>query len=115
MSIIQIPKIHTAHPSLVVQLTVNIKRLIGSDLEFPHPLTRHRAIFERWVEFIAPGGTVAVAVAVVVAEEVVAAGLCAAADFQRLIDGGEEVFGEVRDEDGDAVEVLFGVARGEAP
>lgn len=92
MPIVQVPKVHTAHSPLVVELPVNVKCLIGRDLEFSHSLTRDGPVFKRRVEFIAPGGTVAVAIAVVVAEEVVATRLCAAADFQRLVDGGEEVF-----------------------
>jgi hypothetical protein len=108
--IIQIPKIHTRNPTLIVQLSVNIKCLIGFNLHLPHALTRYSsfsssiivALFvytagtcasERCLEFAGPRRAIAVTVAVVVAEEVVAAGFAAAGDCERLIDRGEEVFG----------------------
>lgn len=58
----------------------------------------------------------AVAVAVVVADQVVAARLLAAPDLERLVDGGEEVFGEVGREGAYAGEIggrVFGVETAE--
>jgi hypothetical protein len=130
--IIQIPKIHTRHTPLVVQLPIHIERLVRANLHLPHPLTRHRALactlvtprtdtaqptlIERRVELVRPRAAVAVAVTVVVAYEVVAAGLLAAADLEGLVDGGEEVFGEVGGELDEAVEMggcVFGVESAE--
>ncbi len=54
----------------------------------------------------------AVAVAVVVADQVVPARLLASPDLERLVDGGEEVFGEVGREGAYAGEIggrVFGV------
>lgn len=90
--IVQVPEINTPNTTLIIQLSVYIEGLIRCNLKLPHALTGNRSIIEWWVEFIAPGGAVAIAVAIVVAEEVVAAGLWTAADFERLVDGSEEVF-----------------------
>lgn len=57
----------------------------------------------------------AVAIAVVVAEEVVAARLLAAPHRQRLVDGREQVLGQVRRERDDGVEVVGRVLGVEAP
>jgi hypothetical protein len=107
--IIQIPEINTTDASLVIQLPIDIKRLVRSNLHLPHPLARHRALagtfiailsnaafsslFQRRLELSAPRRAVAVAVAVIVAQKVVAASFPTPADGQRLVDGGEEVFG----------------------
>lgn len=112
--IIQVPEIHAPHPALIVQLAVHIKRLVCRDLELPHALAGNRPVVQRRIEFIAPWRAIAVAVAVVVAEEVVAVGFGAAADLERLVDGGEEVFGKVGDERGDGLEVVLCVAGVEA-
>ena len=74
------------------QLAVNIKGLVCADFEATDTLRAHLCIVDGRVEFVAPGAAVAVAIAVVVAEQVIAAGLFAAADFERLVYGGEEFF-----------------------
>lgn len=123
--VIQVPQIDTAHASLVVQLSVDIKRLVGLDLHLAHPLVRNgplagavvasradtanTALVQRRVKLVAPWGAVAVAVTVVIAEEVVAAGLPTPLDGEGLVDGGEEVFGQVRGEGDDGAEVLAGM------
>lgn len=58
------------------------------------------------MEGVGPGGSVGLAVAVVVAAEVVAAGSWAAGGCERYIDGGEEVVFEGGLEGYDAGEVL---------
>lgn len=82
--IIQIPKVHTAYTPLIIQLPINIKRLIRPNLHLSHPLTRHSALpgpliipllvhttdartTQRRLELAGPGRPVAVSVAVVVA------------------------------------------------
>lgn len=121
-AVIQVPQIDTAHTSLVVQLSVDVKRLIGFDLHLSHPLVgdgpfastvvasradaADAALVQRRVKLVAPWGAVAVAVTVVVAEEVVTAGLPTPLDGEGLVDGREEVFGQVRGEGDDCVEVL---------
>ena len=123
--IVQIPEIHRAHSPLVVQLAIDIKRLVRFDLHLPHPLsgdgslartfatgagnTTGTTFIERGVELVAPGRAVRVAIAVVVAEEVVTAGLLAPLYGKRLVDGGEEVFGQVGGEGDKGVEVVGGV------
>jgi hypothetical protein len=74
------------------QLAVNVKGLICADFEAADALGAHLCIVDGRVEFVAPGAAVAVAIAVVVAEQVIAAGLFAAADFERLVYGCEEFF-----------------------
>lgn len=86
------------HDQTNSQFPINIKRLIRPHLHLPHPLARDDSIVQRRVKLPAPRAAMAVAVAVVVAEEVVAAGLLAAPGLERLVDGGEEVFGEGGDE-----------------
>jgi hypothetical protein len=124
-AIVEIPKIHTADPALVVQLPIHVEGFVRAHLHLPHSLARHGAltsaliaigantalgwVVERGLELPGPGRAVGVAVAVVVAEQVVTAGIAAAPDRQRLVDGGEEVFGEVGDELDERFEVGAGV------
>lgn len=112
-SVIQIPEVDAAHPALVVQLAVYIEGLVGRNLQLPHPLTRNGAILEGRVELIAPRGPVAVAIPVVVAEQVVAAGFGASPDLEGLVYGGEEIFGQLRDKSRDRLQVAFRVSRRE--
>lgn len=103
--IIQIPEVHRAQPPLIIQLTIHIKRLISSNLHLPHPITGHRAssspliytafaaLLERRLKLPRPRRPVAVTIAVVVADQVIAFGLRAPARAERLVDGGEEVLG----------------------
>lgn len=133
-AVIQVPKVHAAHAALVVQVPVHIEGLVGLDLHLADPLagdgalTRavitgtargrghaaRAALVERRVEFVAPWRAIAVAVAVVVAEEEVAARLGAAADAERLVDRGEEVLRQVWGEGDDGVEVIGSVLGVEA-
>lgn len=126
-SVIQVPQVHAAHAPLVVQLPIDVKGLVGLDLHLADSLigdgaftstlaasradTAHAALVQRRVELVAPWRAVAVAVAVVVAEEVVSAGLPAPLDGEGLVDGREEVFGQVRGQGDDGVEVLARVFR----
>jgi hypothetical protein len=124
--IVQIPQIHRRHPALIVQIPVHIKRLIRLDLHLADPLpgdgalpgalvtaprthTTDAGLVQRRVELVAPGRAVAVAIAVVVAQQVVAPRLLAAAHGQRLVDRREQVLGQVGGERDDVVEVLRGV------
>lgn len=107
--IVQVPKVDATNPPLIIQLPIHVERLVRPNLHGPHPLARHRplprplvplgphaahaALVQRRVELVGPGGPVRVAVAVVVAEEVVAVGLAARAHGEGLVDGGEEVLG----------------------
>lgn len=130
--IIQIPEIHTTHAPLIIQLTIHIKRIIGLDLHLAHPLAgdstlsrslaaacanaARTALIQWRVELVGPWRAVRVAVAVVVAQEIVAACLLAALDGQGLVDGREKVFGQVGGEGDDGVEVVgcvFGVEAAE--
>src|SRR5438132_1675247 len=101
-AVIQVPEIDRGNTALVVQVAVDVKRLVGLDLHLAHPLPGDGALagtlvsasadaadagLVKWrVELVAPWRAVAVAVAVVVAQEVVAAGLLAALDHERLVD-----------------------------
>jgi hypothetical protein len=113
--IIQIPKINTAHTPFIIQLPINIKRIIRTNLHLPQLITRNSALSspliipliidapdalsaQRRFKLAGPGRPVAVAVAVVVAQQIVAAGLAAAGDCEGLVDGGEQVFGQGGDE-----------------
>lgn len=124
--IIQVPEINRAHPPLVVQLSVDIKRLIGLDFHFSYTLAWNGTLasafiaascanaasagfVEGGVELVGPGGAVRVAVTVVIAEEVITAGLLAALDGERLVDRGEKLFGEVGVEGDDVGEVVTSV------
>lgn len=102
--IIQIPKVDRRHAALVVQFAVDVKRLVGLDLHFADALPGHgtltgplvsaaaahaaqaAALVQRRVKLVAPWRAVAVAVAVVVAQQVVAPRLLAAPHRQRLVD-----------------------------
>lgn len=79
--IIQIPEVNAAHAALIVQLPIHIEGLVGRNLELPHPLAGNRAILQWRIKLIAPGRAVAVPVPVVIAEQVIAVGLRAAADL----------------------------------
>lgn len=84
-----------------VQFPVNIKALIGPHLHPPDTLRTHLCILDGRVKLIAPGTPVAVPVTVVVAEQVVAARLFAAADLERLVDRRQQLFLVVRNQAAD--------------
>lgn len=113
--IVQVPEVHTADAALIIELTVNIERLVRSHFKLAHTLTGHSAVLQGRVEFIAPWRTVAVPVTVVVTEQIVAAGLRAAADLQGLVNGGEEVFGQIWHNCRDRMEIGLGIAGVQAP
>ena len=87
------------------QLAVNIKGFICADFEAADALGAHLCIIDGRVELVAPGAAVAVAIAVVVAEEVVTTGLLATADFERLVYRGEQFFFMFGDQAADGREV----------
>ena len=81
------------HPRKIhIQFPINIKSLISPNLHPPHPLRADFRVLDRRVELVAPRAAVAVTVAVVVAQQVVAPRLLAPADFERLVYRGEELF-----------------------
>ena len=115
--IIQVPEVDTAHSAFVIQFSIDINSLIHPDFHFPHLLARLRAIlpfFQRGLELVAPRTPIAVPVAVVVTEQVIPSGPLASPDLERLVDGGEEVFGEVGSEGAYAGEIGGGVFRVQA-
>jgi len=75
-----------------LQFPVDIKTLAHAHLHLPHPIAGVLCILDWWIELVAPRTAVAVSVAVVVAEQIVAAGLFAAPYFERLVYGCEEFF-----------------------
>lgn len=109
-SIVQVPEVGAPYSAFVIQLSIYIKPFVCSFLKLPHTLTRHGAIVDRRVELIAPRRAVAVAVSVVVTKEIISPGFLASADLEGLIDGRKEVFGQIRNECGDAIEVQGSVA-----
>lgn len=94
------------------QLPIYINSLAHPDLKRPYPLAglcpshilacgRARSttfILERGLELVAPRATPAITVAVVIAQQIVAARTGAAAHLERLIYGREQVFGQMRGE-----------------
>jgi hypothetical protein len=127
--IIQIPKIDTTNPAFIIKLAINVKSLIGAYFHFSYLLTRHCRLASTFVislivytagaasfasaeghlELAGPGRAVEVAIAVIVAEQIITAGLAAACNGERLVDGGEEVFLDRGHEGDDGVEVRGGV------
>lgn len=118
--IVQVPEIHTANTTLVIQLSVNIEGFIRSDLHLPNSLARYCALAcalivpliiytsdpsasKRGLEFARPGRAVAISITVIIAEEIISAGLSASRDSEGLIDGGEEVFCEGGDKGDEGV------------
>jgi hypothetical protein len=71
------------------QLAVDVKGFVCADFEAADALGTHFSIVNGRVELVAPGAAVAVAIAVVVAEQVIAAGLSATTDCEGLIYGSE--------------------------
>jgi hypothetical protein len=63
-----------------------------------YSVTWNSSVLKWRVEFVRPWGSVAVAVSVVVAEQVIAAGLLTARNLEWDVDSGEEIFGKVRRE-----------------
>lgn len=74
------------------QLAVNIKGFVCADFQAADTLGAHLGIIDGRVEFVAPGAAETVAIAVVVAEQVIAAGLSATTDCEGLIYGSEQFF-----------------------
>jgi len=123
--IIQVPKVNAAGAPFVVELPVDIERLVGGHLHLPHPLARQRTaaifivplpsgILEWRVKLVGPGRAVTVAIPIVVAEQVVASRLLAPPHRERLVDRREEVFLQVGCERDNGVEVVCRVLRIEA-
>jgi hypothetical protein len=115
-AILEIPKIHAADAALEVQLAVDIEGLVGADLHLAHALARQLRVRRRRLELVAPGAAPAVAIPIVIAQEVVAAGLLAAGDLERGVDGGEQVLRQWGDERAERVKVggcVFGIEAAE--
>lgn len=74
------------------QLAVDIKGFVCADFQAADTFGAHLSIVNGRVELVAPGAAETVAIAVVVAEQVITAGLPAATDCERLIYGGEQFF-----------------------
>ena len=113
--IIQIPEVDTSNTTLVVEFPVNIERFVRGNLQPSHSLARYCAIVERWVEFIAPGRSVAVAITVVITEEVIPLRFGAATDLERLVDGGQKVFSKVWDNGRNGLQILLCIAGVQPP
>lgn len=131
-AVVEVPEVDAAHAALVVELAVDVKGLVGLDLDGPDALAGDgalagalaaaagpdaagAALVERRVEAVGPRGAVAVAVAVVVAQQVVAPRVLAAPQLQRLVDRREQVLGQVRGQRDDGVEVRARVLGVEPP
>lgn len=113
--IIQIPEVDTSNTTLVVEFPVNIEGFVRRNLQPSHSFTWYCAIIERWVEFIAPGRSVAVAITIVITEEVIPLCLGAATDLERLVDGGQEVFGEIWNKGRNGLQILLCIAGVQPP
>lgn len=87
------------------QLAVDVKGFVRADFQATDALGAHLCVLDGRVELVAPGAAVAVAIAVVVAEEVVTTGLLATADFERLVYRGEQFFFMFGDQAADGREV----------
>lgn len=106
------------------QLSINLNGISHGDLHFPDPLAGlHALVIFRSssgpadalaLELVAPGTPPCVSVPIVIAEEVIPAGLLAAADLERLVDRREKILSQVWCEGGDAIEVLGGGGWGKA-
>ena len=98
------------------QLPIHVKRRVGLDLQAAHALARQDdlAILNRRVELVAKGAAVAVAVAVVVAEQVLATGLAAPAHGQGLVHRRQQVLRQLWRDVDQAVQVRRRVLRVQA-
>lgn len=112
--VIQVPEVDTPYSAFVVQLPIDVERLVRCDLQFPHPLARDGSIFEWWIELVAPRRSVAVPIAVVVTEKVIAVGLRTATDLERLVNRSKEIFCQVWNDGSNGMQVLLCVAGREA-
>jgi hypothetical protein len=102
-AIVRVPEVNRRDAALVIQLAVDIKRLIGLDLQLADAFTRNgtlastltttcantaRTTFvKRGIKLVAPWRTVRITVAIVVADQIVAAGFLASFDGKWLVDG----------------------------
>ena len=99
------------------QFPVNVHSLAHADLHFSHPLTWFGTfvpIAQLGVEFIAPWTSPAVAVSIVVTQEVISACFLTLSYLERLIDRREEVFSQLWGERADTIEIGGCGVRGEA-
>jgi len=94
-SIVEIPEVNTAHAAFVIQVAIDIEGLVRLDFHLANTLTWDRtlacalvstsayttraSLIQGRVKLVGPWRAVAVAIAIVVAKEVVSAGLLAAA------------------------------------
>jgi hypothetical protein len=114
-AIVQIPEIRAPKTTLIVESSVHIECFICRNLKFSDSLTGHRAVVNGRIEVIGPRGSIAVAISVVIAQQIVPPRFCAPSDIERLVDGGEEILGEIWHKSGDAVEVERSVSGRKSP
>lgn len=138
--VVEVPEVDAADAALVVELAVDVEGLVGADLHAADLLgggagsgsggsfvgarttvgtgtaaaTTTAGVVEGRVELVAPGGPVAVAVAVVVAEQVLATGLAAPAHGQGLVYRRQQVLRQLRRDVDQAVQVRRRVLRVQA-
>lgn len=138
--VFQVPEVDARHAALVVpvtercrvssphlllpsflagrdsQLPVNVHTLVRAYLHLPDPVAGLRpvVIIQRRLKLIAPWAPPAVAVAVVVAKEVVATRRAATPRLEGLVDGGEEFLGQGGHDGAYCGEILGGLGRGKA-
>lgn len=128
--IVQVPKVNTADAAFVVQVAVDVKRLVGLDFHLTDSLawdgafacsfatsssdTAGTALVQGRVELVGPWGSVAVAITVVVTQQVVSPGLFASLNRKGLVYRRQQVFRQVGRQSNDGVEVLARVFRVES-
>ena len=100
-----------------LQFSINIYRFSHRDLHLPDFIAGLRsllAIRNWWFEFIAPWAPPAVAVTIVVTQQIITAGLVATTDLERLVNRAQEIFRKVGRKRADAVEICGSAMRGKA-
>ena len=121
-SIVEIPKVNTAHAAFVIQIAIDIEGLVRLNFHLANTLAwdctlacafvstsanaTRASLIQGRVKLVGPWRAVAVAIAIVVAKEVVSASLLAAAHGKGLVDGRKEIFGQVRGDGDDGVEMV---------
>eukprot|EP00052_Salpingoeca_macrocollata_P016164 m.129529 g.129529 ORF g.129529 m.129529 type:complete len:353 (+) comp19950_c1_seq1:41-1099(+) len=114
-AMVQVPQVHRRHTTLKIKVAVGVEGAVGLDLKLAQLVRGRGAVLQRRVECVGPRRAVRVAVAVVVAQQVVLLGALVFGNLQRLVDGRKQVLTQRRHQIHQAGQVFLNVLRWQTP
>mmetsp|Transcript_31328 Transcript_31328/g.48900 ORF Transcript_31328/g.48900 Transcript_31328/m.48900 type:complete len:229 (-) Transcript_31328:11-697(-) len=114
-AIIQIPGVDRGDTTFIVQVTVDVKHLVGLDLKLPQTVRGDSTITKRGVVLVGPRRTVRVTITVVITQQVITVGSLVSGNLERLINSREEMFAKIRDQINQIGQVVLNIGRRHTP